>query len=273
MANYTLTYNPDNQGWPSFYSYFPDYIIGMNSYLYTFDGGNLYRHNTSPFRNVYYGTLTPSSVTSVINSNPLEIKLFKTMSYESNTTAADSAQAAWEVTALSTDLSQGSMLRTYFVQKEGEWFSYIRNNSDTLNFRLRSAHGIGACTVVTGALTNACVIEFSRPPGYIISVGDAVYKTNNTQPPAISSDPTLIGNVTAVNNAVIPYSITIDNLNATAPPVFPAPVATDLILYYKNPVAESLGARGYFMEYTLTNPSSSPVEIFSVSGSVMKSFP
>ena len=40
MAEYTLTYNPENQGWPSFYSYKPDFIIGMNSYLYTFHGGD-----------------------------------------------------------------------------------------------------------------------------------------------------------------------------------------------------------------------------------------
>ncbi len=27
----------------------------MNSYFYSFKGGNLYRHNTNPIRNNYYG--------------------------------------------------------------------------------------------------------------------------------------------------------------------------------------------------------------------------
>ena len=44
--NYTLTYSESVKGWPSFYSYYPDFILGMNQYLYTFKGGNLYRHNT-----------------------------------------------------------------------------------------------------------------------------------------------------------------------------------------------------------------------------------
>ena len=37
-TNYTLTYNEDSQGWPSFYSFYPEFIIGMNAYLYTFSG-------------------------------------------------------------------------------------------------------------------------------------------------------------------------------------------------------------------------------------------
>lgn len=47
MPNYTLTHSQDVQGWASFYSYYPDFIMGMNQYLYTFKGGDMYRHNTN----------------------------------------------------------------------------------------------------------------------------------------------------------------------------------------------------------------------------------
>ena len=111
-TNYTLTYNPSNEGWPSFYSFFPDYIIGMNAYLYTFNGGNLYRHNTNDNRNEYYGVAgsnNPSTITSVFNPEPtLSIKLFKTLSFESN--------AAWDCTALTTDLSLGDIDELNFEQ-------------------------------------------------------------------------------------------------------------------------------------------------------------
>ena len=43
IASYTLSYNPDaagvlsqEGGWPSFYSFLPDYMIGMNNYFYSF---------------------------------------------------------------------------------------------------------------------------------------------------------------------------------------------------------------------------------------------
>ena len=51
------------------------------------------------------------------------------------------------------------------------------------------------------------------------------------------------------------------------------PNVADFGFYYKNPVAESHGARGYFMRFTLENDDTTPVELFSVGSSVMKSYP
>jgi hypothetical protein len=36
MPTYTLTYDDGVKGFPSFYTYYPDWIQGMNNYLYTF---------------------------------------------------------------------------------------------------------------------------------------------------------------------------------------------------------------------------------------------
>ena len=91
MANYTLTYDEGVQGFPSFYSYYPDWMIGMNNYFYTFKGGNLYRHNVNENRNTFYSQwwiqvtndpnttldFSPSKMESVLNTSPLENKLFK----------------------------------------------------------------------------------------------------------------------------------------------------------------------------------------------------
>ena len=118
---YTLTYSESAGGFPSFYSYIPDKIIGMNNYLYTFKQGNLYRHNVNAARNTYYGTYVASSITSVFNAKPLENKLFKTINLESDD--------AWK-TALSTDIQSGANIdSTFFEKKEGSWYAYIRNVS------------------------------------------------------------------------------------------------------------------------------------------------
>jgi len=47
MPNYTLTYSEGSKGFPSFYSYNPEYMIGMNNFFYSFKNGQLYRHNTN----------------------------------------------------------------------------------------------------------------------------------------------------------------------------------------------------------------------------------
>ena len=79
MPNSTLTYSESAQGWVSFYSFYPDWMIGMNNYFYTFKGGDLYRHNVNESRNTFYGVFTPSLMMSVFNDAPLENKLFKTL--------------------------------------------------------------------------------------------------------------------------------------------------------------------------------------------------
>ena len=90
-------------------------MIGMNGYFYSFDNGKLYRHNTNPVRNRYYEQDYYSTITGVLNIETKNIKLFKTMSNESSDRS--------ECTTLTTDLGSGSMLRTWFVEKEGEWFT------------------------------------------------------------------------------------------------------------------------------------------------------
>jgi V8-like Glu-specific endopeptidase len=78
LANYTLTYNESVQGWPSFYSFAPEFIKGMNQYLYTFKGGNLYRHNVNESRNTFYGVqpAATSTITTVLNTDALTTKLY-----------------------------------------------------------------------------------------------------------------------------------------------------------------------------------------------------
>ena len=275
-TNYTLSYNSDSSsmprfggqgGWPSFYSFFPDFMIGMNSFFYSFKGGNLFRHNTSSLRNTYYGVFTASSITSVFNPEPtLSIKLFKTLSYESTTTVTDTNEARWECTSLQTDLTDGvpgSMLETYFVQKEGEWFSFLRTNAGTVNWQMRSANGVGVCTAVSGAAGNM-LIEFAGAIGSILNIGDNVYAATLVAGVA-TTDPIFVGQVTFKTST----SITVD----TTVPGGSTPTVGQFIMFIKNAVAESHGARGYFLEFTLMNDSTSPVELFSVGSSVMKSFP
>ncbi len=277
-SEYTLSYNQDSApltidaqgkgGWPSFYSFFPEYMIGMNSYFYSFSGGNLFRHNTNESRNTYYGQFSPSTITSVFNPEPtLSIKLFKTLSYESNTTVVDTTQARWACTELATDITDGTpggMLETYFEQKEGEWFSFIRTNAAVINWQMRSANGLGSATGVT-VVGAATTIDFAVPTGSIISIGDGVYfVTLAGTPPTATGAPQLAGIVTAINA----NSIVIDNSTGVG-----TPAVGQFIMYIKNSTAESHGARGYFLQFKLENDSTSPVELFSVGSSVMKSNP
>ena len=154
MENYTVTYSESVKGWPSFYSYFPDFILGMNQYLYTFKGGNLYRHNTNERRNNYYGVDYDTTLTGVFNQEPTTVKVFKTIELESDD--------SWDI-SLVTDLGAGFMPQADFVKKEGSFFAYIKRISGTENLALRSTQGIGKLLSSTGASTGIITLNNFNP--------------------------------------------------------------------------------------------------------------
>ena len=154
LGNYTLTYSTDErvQGWPSFYSFYPDWMIGMNNYFYTFYQGNLYRHNSNPIRNSWYGQVAGSTLTTVFNTSPLENKLFKTISLQ--------GAEAWSA-LMETDIQISDTIdSTWFQKKEQVWFAFVRNQSATTNFSLRSVNGIASSTSTDDSDPAAVVINF-----------------------------------------------------------------------------------------------------------------
>ena len=152
-------------------------MIGMNNYLYTFKAGNLYKHNTNELRNNYYGIQYNSQITGVINNNPLENKIFKTINLESD--------SAWDVN-LQTDLqNEGYIDYRWFKKKEGAYFANIRKNNQIPaaadEYALRSANGIGK-TSAWSTQSNILTLNFSVNPlvsiGDIVSIGDYIYFPN-----------------------------------------------------------------------------------------------
>ncbi len=270
-TTYTLTYSDKFKGFPSFYSYIPDFMIGMNSHFYTFHKGDIYRHNVATTiggatvpRNNFYGSQYNSSITSVFNEGPLDNKIFKTINLESSfATAADAWSGQFD-----TDIQKtGFIDASFFEKKEGAWFAYIRteNNAPILSsdYTLRSITGIGNCTTVVTA-SNPYTINFAVTTeiGSSLSIGDQIYAT---------STPILIGTVTALN-VNLPAgnnSITV-SINPLNPPVLNN---GDFILFAKNQNAESYGVLGHFCEFTLTNTATTAVELFAVETEIMKSFP
>jgi len=267
----TLTYSQSVQGWPSFYSYHPDFIIGMNNYLYTFKGGDLYRHNVNTKRNTFYEqywnkvgrpleAFKPSQLKSVFNAVVLENKLFKTIDLEGD--------SVWDFT-LYTDLQDsGIITSTWFEKKEASYFAFIRNTSSG-EIKLRSLNGIGKsyATNIVGTVTTA---DFSVSPmvslGSIISIGDLVYFLKSTNVPLFA------GKVSAIT---VDYPAGVNRLTIDTSPVGTVPLDRNnaYFLYIKNSVAESHGVLGHYCVFDITNSENKKVELFTVQSEVMKSFP
>lgn len=267
MSNYTLSYSDMVGGWVSFYSYYPDWMIGMNNYFYTFKGGDLYRHNMNESRNTFYrpwwekigdptGAYNPSTLQSVFNTAPLENKLFKTINLQGD--------AKWAVT-LETDLQYSGFIQSeWFEKKEAAFFAFVRNNSIG-EFALRSVNGIGRSSSVTGG--NVINFPLSVEIGSIISVGDLFYFS--LPPYAV---PVLAGSITAIT-VDLRSGINMVTINTGIPGTTPIPIQDAFFLYVKNSVAESHGVLGHYCTFNIENSSTSKIELFAVQSEVMKSFP
>ena len=251
----TLTYSENVAGWVSFYSFYPEMMVGMNSYFYTFKNGELYRHNSSSDRNTFYGAFSPSSITSVFNPDVSIVKNFKTISIDGDN--------SWSCSVV-TDLGSGFIDKDWFELKEGNWFAYIRRNdigspvisSDDL--RMRSVQGLGTVSSVNSTIPSAVVLTFTFNIGTIISVGDTLYKN-------IAGTVVKVGDIVGTTANTITVNTTVAGGSV--------PSANDFMLYIKNSIAESYGASGYYMQFEITNYSQARTEIFSISSSIFKSYP
>ena len=265
LGNYTLTYSTDErvQGWPSFYSFYPDWMIGMNNYFYTFYQGNLYRHNSNPIRNSWYGQVDGSTLTTVFNINPLENKLFKTISLQ--------GAEAWSA-LMETDIQISDTIdSTWFQKKEQAWFAFVRNQSATTNFSLRSVNGIASSISTDNSDPTAVIINFnvsvnlsqisSNPIG---SIADNLFF--GTTAPALCGQVTAVNiNIQAgINQLIVDTTVTGGDL---------PPTGTEFFLHTKNATAESHGVLGHYAKTTLSHSGTTQAELYAVESELMKSYP
>lgn len=252
----TITYSIWTKGWTSFWSYVPDWMIGLNSSFYSFSEGKLYKHNTNQNRNTFYGTPYKSTITTVFNDDPLQMKVFKTLSLDSN--------KPWKA-IIDTQLNTGEMESSSFQEKEAEWFSYIRRVDDTIDLKAISTQGIGNATSIDSSVPTAVVVTLGFSIDSSVSIGDGLYKMGVTgvNPPISDGTMVKIGDITGLTST----TITVDTTTGVIP------LTSDFLIGLKNSQVESYGGRGFYMSVKLENDDLTQVEMFSVSSSLFKSFP
>ena len=126
----TVSFKEEAEGWPSRKSYIPEAGLSLNNLYYTFKSGELYSHDNET-RNTFYGQAAEkSSVQLILNSNPSEIKNYKTINYEGN--------PGWKCPSIITDQQNGHIplnptTGLSFIEEEGKHYNYIKGIENTWN--------------------------------------------------------------------------------------------------------------------------------------------
>lgn len=244
----TITWDEVYSAWTSFHSYVPEWSERLGTNFYTFKNGELYIHDENEERTNFYGTTHGCSITYSSNQNPSDIKLFKTIALESNT-------SEWNAT-LESELESGN-INNKFEDKEGIRYGYIRRNSnDELDFNKLSVLGLGFLV----AIPDTNEFEFSKNIPNQVSAngldgigGDVLYFNNGSTQRV------------GVINTFVEKTISV-------PTVENVPAINDFCFVVKNSEAESYGLRGYHAKIKLSNSSSGFVELFGANSEVFKSY-
>lgn len=237
----TLSYYNYANGWTSRWSYVPEWMIHMNSHFYTFKEGNLYIHNLNPVRNKFYDNYYTSTLSTIFNVEPTTVKKFKNLWQDST--------HPWKAT-MHTNLDEGFIDYDWYDKKEGRWYSYIRRPYNNLDSGLLSTQGVGNVSSYAGT-----TITFSIDIQTRVDISDGIYLISN-------GFLSYIGSVSGFTS----NSITLSSASTTPNP-------GDTIVVVKNPIAESFGPRGYYLQVDLENDKNYEVTMFAVGASVFKSFP
>lgn len=242
----TLTYSEEVKGWPSFYSFEPERMIGMNNRFFSFKGGDLWIHNSDNSQRMnFYGCPYPAHIEGVINDSPHDTKTFKTFVLEST--------EPWD-TEVESDLGRGWIDSSWYALKEGYYYSHIRRVG--LDFDFRSAIGLSN---VVGVQTVGpdYIVTLSFNIDTMVSVGDSFYFISG-------NTPKYSGKISNIAGEIV--TVTIDPLSTL-------PIVGSLAVASKDSTAESYGTTGYYLKYKITTKSPKFVELFAIGSNLFKSYP
>jgi hypothetical protein len=247
-SQYTVGYDENVKGFPSFYSFQPQWMGSLNNKFYSFSNGQLYRHydESSSVRNNFYGVDYDSTVKLILNFGPSEIKVLKNFILEGN--------KAWGTTVKSylndetASITQSTILDTEYVRKEGKLYGYVRRNELSGDLTAKNAFGLGEIESI-----DSLVLTMKSPIHTSLSIGDGVY----------NSSAVLVGTVTAVSRAA--KTIALSSVGSL--------VADNFILAQKNGRVEGSEIRGYNFEVDLVDGSNTRTELYALGSNMFKSYP
>ena len=243
----TITYDERVDGWTSFHSYIPDYMISLNNNFFSFYRGNLYVHNSDGVsRNTFYDIQYPSKISMMVNDSPSDVKELQAVSLEGNV-SWDALIKAY--VGMTNDSINSSIDAIEFVKKEGMWYAYARRNEQDFHFDSKASYGIGEIIEIDGTSVVINGFNSSLTFGDTIIKGDTLTEIGTVQSHSTSNK---ITTITLLDTSLLSVG--------------------DFLVGMKSARIEGGNLRGYTIRIDLSNTSNGKVELFAVNSEVIKSY-
>lgn len=247
-TDYTVAFDESVQGFPSRYSFMPDWMCSHNNKFYSVKNGQLYEHydESNPVRNTFYGTSYDSTVKFFFNQSPSIIKVARAMTLEGN--------KAWGVNVRSylndetVSITETDRAASDFLNREGQWDVYLESSTVSGDLTGNNAYGLGTVDSVATS-----VVTLNNTFGSKIAVGDSLYE----------EDGTLVGIIQSCDRAN--NTVTVDTTPTIAQGTF--------VYGLKSARYDGSSIRGYNFEVDLTDETSTRTELFAANLELFQSLP
>ena len=113
---HTLAYSTTKGFWLSFYSFNPEMYTNLHNRFFSFENGQMYRHNVNDTNNNFYGTQYDSMVELVSRQNPSTVKVYNAIGLEGDSN--------WDGT-ISNSSQTTNITAEMFENREGMRYTVI----------------------------------------------------------------------------------------------------------------------------------------------------
>jgi len=232
----TVAYSTTKGYWMSLYSFNPEMYANLHNRFFSFENGQMYRHNVNNTNNNFYGTQYNSSITIISRVNPSMVKVYNAISLEGD----DNWSAVITNSSQSTSIGSGE-----YEVKEGLRYSVIPKDTSG-----SSTDSSGSNKVVLGEVASVSgntVTFTSRISNLPFGLGDRVNVLSE------SSETETARHISSVDSRT---SIT---LNDT-----PGVSVGDTLIAVSHSSINGDHMRDYYSKVKLTNTNTADVELYAV---------
>ena len=242
----TVAYSTTKGFWMSLYSFNPEMYANLHNRFFSFENGQMYRHNVNDTNNNFYGTQYNSKITLVSRINPSMIKVYNAISLEGN----DNWSATISNSKQTTDVTEAM-----FETKEGLRYSVIPKDTSSA-----VSDSSGSNIVVLGEVTSLSGSSFNE-------VG---FDGRISNLPFGIGDEVRILNVSSTSPTGLTVSEVIDRKTIRVSGSGVGLFGTTLIAVSNN-VINGDHLRDYYAKIELTNDNTEDVELYAVNLSLTPS--
>lgn len=228
----TIAFKELTKGFPNFYLFEPDFMLGADNDLYAWENGVMYKMNCSDSRNNFFGNQKAMKIIFYANQEFSIEKVAHTASIQSS--------HAWNV-KITSNLTETYIPKECFEKIEDYWFSTIMGNTND-NTKANSKFGLGTFAINDG------VIPVNRDyPS--LSIGDFVTSKTLLFPPNKVVDITEDGIILETQISTV----------------------SSFLMYSKNQGIDGGSIRGDYFEIEMTLDTEDEVELTAFNLEVVQS--